>query len=93
MKKKQDDHVIAKDDDTDDDKDKHSVPIRYADLLLRISELQGNIYMQSKPSFVAVQDCSISDIVCRSVCWSEPTNNQILQSLKSLQRQRFRFRL
>ena len=52
MKKKQDDHVLAKDDDTDDDKDKHSVPIRYADLLLRISELQGNIYMQSKPSII-----------------------------------------
>ena len=46
--------------------------------------------------FLAVQASSISDIVCRSVCWSEPTNNQILQSLqslKSLQRQRFRFRL
>ena len=30
---------------------------------------------------------------CRSVCRSEPTNNQSQQSLQSLQRQRFRFRL
>ena len=57
--KKQDDQVPVdddddgddNDDDTDDNKDKHSVSIRYADLLLRISELQGNIYMQSGPSF------------------------------------------
>ena len=30
----------------------------------------------------AVQDSSISDIVCRSVCLSEPTNNQSLGSIK-----------
>ena len=29
-----------------------------------------------KPVFLAVQDSSISDIVGRSVPWSEPTNNQ-----------------
>ena len=41
-------------------------------------------------SFLAVQDGSISDIACHSVGLSESTNNQ---SLQSLQRQRFRFRL
>ena len=32
----------------------------------------------------AVKDSSISDIFCRSVCLSEPTNNQSLQSIKTL---------
>ena len=35
-----------------------------------------------KNSFLAVQDSSISDIVCRSVCRSEPTNSQSLGSIK-----------
>ena len=64
MKKKQDDHVLAKDDDTDDDKDKHSVPIRYADLLLRISELQGNIYMQINACNIA----SLAILMFVSLC-------------------------
>ena len=33
-------------------------------------------------SFLAVQDSAISDIVGRSVCRSEPTNNQSLGSIK-----------
>ena len=33
-------------------------------------------------TFLAVQDSSISDIVCRSVGRSEPTNNQSLGSIK-----------
>ena len=32
--------------------------------------------------FLAVQDSSMSDIVCLSVPWSEPTNNQSLGSIK-----------
>ena len=62
--KKQDDHGLAKDDDTDDDKDKHSVPIRYADLLLRISELQGNIYIFLRRSFFChnINACNIASL-------------------------------
>ena len=32
--------------------------------------------------FLAVQDSSITDIVCRSLVWSEPTKNQSLESIK-----------
>ena len=37
---------------------------------------------QASRIFLAVQDSSISDIVCRSVGRSEPTNNQSLGSIK-----------
>ena len=36
----------------------------------------------NKIVFLAVQDSSISDIVCRSVGPLEPTNNQSLGSIK-----------
>ena len=39
-----------------------------------MSEVQGD--------FLAVQDSSITDIVCPLVCLSVPTNNQSLVSIK-----------
>ena len=39
-------------------------------------------YSLLSDSFLAVQDSSITNIVCRSVSRSEPTNNQSLRSIK-----------
>ena len=42
-----------------------------------------DIYLKNwKFNFLAVQDSSISDIVCQSIGRSEPTNNQSLGSIK-----------
>ena len=45
-----------------------------------------------KVPFLAIQDSSITDIVCLSVGPLEPTNNQSLIWLQWLKRQRFRLR-
>ena len=41
-----------------------------------------NMGFTAAPPFLAVQDSSISDIVCPLVGRSEPTNNQSLGSIK-----------